>query len=102
MPQQPGAPVGGLGSLLDQAGFNAPEVTAGPKCPSCGAGVQPGAVICIECGYNSQTGQRMATLGAAAPPTAAFPPRLPRQPSAAGPGLLTKHGVPRLRPSKIP
>ncbi len=61
-PQQPQAPAtpamsGGLGDLLDEIG--SPAQASGPQCPACGAEVQPGAIICVECGFNSQTGERI-------------------------------------------
>ena len=38
-------------------------------CPSCHAEMDPGAVVCLNCGYNAKTGQRMNTaMGGAAPP----------------------------------
>jgi len=61
-PQQPTPQQGaGLGGLLDEIGL-APAPTTGPKCPSCGAAITQGAVICVECGFNSMTGQRMQSL----------------------------------------
>ncbi len=63
-PSQGGAlstSTGGLGSLLDEAGLGTAPVT-GPKCPACGVAVATGAVICVECGFNSQTGQQMQTF----------------------------------------
>lgn len=38
-------------------------------CPSCHAELDAGAVVCMNCGYNTKTGQRMGTsMGGAAPP----------------------------------
>lgn len=34
---------------------------SGGKCPSCGNKVKPGAVICINCGFNLQAGKKMKT-----------------------------------------
>jgi len=31
------------------------------RCPSCGANMKPGAVLCIGCGYNVQTGEAVVT-----------------------------------------
>ncbi len=59
----PAKPVGGISDLLDEAGFSAPKPHAGPRCPACDAPMQPGAVLCVECGFNTQSGQRLATLG---------------------------------------
>ncbi len=54
----------GLSDLFDEAGMKAARAGA-PRCPSCGAETTPGAVICIECGYNSQLGRRMETYAEA-------------------------------------
>jgi hypothetical protein len=40
----------------------APAAT-GRTCPSCGNPVAPAAIMCIKCGTNLRTGQRMATPG---------------------------------------
>lgn len=45
--------------LLDEA--NVKGVTRGPTCDNCAAELTPRAVICIECGYNMETGKRIAT-----------------------------------------
>jgi len=52
-----------LDDLLDEAGVKG--VVEGPVCPNCGSEVQPGAVICIDCGLNLQTGERISTLASA-------------------------------------
>jgi hypothetical protein len=62
-----GGPVGGpavsdLGGLFDEVGVVAEAPTAGPRCPSCGKGLAPHAVLCVNCGFNLQTGQRVATM----------------------------------------
>jgi len=41
-------------------------------CPACGAGMAPEAVLCLECGFNRQTGKRLRT--AVRPPTRHFYP----------------------------
>lgn len=53
---------GGLEGLFDEEGFTAAPKHAGPVCPSCGAAMEPNAMICIECGFNLQLGQRMAAF----------------------------------------
>ena len=71
---------------------------AGYRCPSCGKGMEPGAVICIYCGFNTKTGKRMKVStgddnGAAVAPAAkagrgaAIPPGgMPKaQPKSEGP-----------------
>jgi predicted Zn finger-like uncharacterized protein len=45
--------------LLDEA--NVKGVSRGPTCDHCAAELMPGAVICIECGYNLETGKLVAT-----------------------------------------
>lgn len=45
--------------LLDEA--NVKGVTRGPTCDNCASELIPGAVICIECGYNMETGKRVTT-----------------------------------------
>lgn len=53
------APAGdAFADLFDDAGMGH---QGGPICPSCNAGVADGAVICIHCGYNLETGQRLRT-----------------------------------------
>ncbi len=65
MPTRPQMPLGtfggGLGDLLDEAGVGADAPQSGPTCPSCGASILPGAVICVECGFNSATGKKIET-----------------------------------------
>lgn len=46
-----------LDDLLDEVGVKA--AVEGPVCPACGAETPEGAVICIECGLNLQTGERI-------------------------------------------
>lgn len=57
-------------SLQDMANLQGGEVVApsaplpqsGPcQCPTCGKDAAPGAVICVHCGYNFQTGARIST-----------------------------------------
>ncbi|MEQ8790865.1 MAG: hypothetical protein RIC55_31675 [Pirellulaceae bacterium] len=67
----PAAPANDLGDLFDEIGLAPPEPTAtGHPCPSCGQPMRPGAVLCVNCGFNLQTGQRVASD---APQTAAKP-----------------------------
>lgn len=46
--------------LWDEIGL-APPV-AGPQCPHCSAELKPGAILCVSCGTNLQTGERFSTL----------------------------------------
>ena len=45
--------------LLDEA--NVKGVTRGPTCENCAAELMPGAVICIECGFNMETGKQISS-----------------------------------------
>ena len=47
--------------LLPAAAPEEPAPAPSPKCPSCGAEVAADAVICINCGTNLQTGERLQT-----------------------------------------
>ena len=58
-------PRGHLDDLLDEAGVK--EVETGPTCPACGEGVQEGALICVNCGLNFQTGERVYSQVSADP-----------------------------------
>lgn len=40
-------------------------------CPNCTTPLAPGAVVCVDCGYNRQTGQLMGKTSAAAPTVSA-------------------------------
>ena len=40
---------------------HAVEQSTHHRCPSCGQAMQPGTVLCMACGYNIATGQRMHT-----------------------------------------
>src|SRR5690606_21099516 len=61
-----------------QAAVTIPAQQAGARCPSCSAPMQPGAVLCVNCGFNLKTGKKMGTaVGGPAPP--------PIQPAAAPP-----------------
>jgi hypothetical protein len=45
--------------LLDEADVK--SAVRGPMCPSCSAQVRAGAIICVECGFNMETGERLRT-----------------------------------------
>jgi hypothetical protein len=47
---------GGLADLLDEVGI---QEVRGPRCPNCAAGLRPNAVMCVECGFNLQTKERV-------------------------------------------
>ena len=50
--------LGGLGNLMDQAGF---ENTGGTACPKCNAVMQAGAVLCVACGFHLESGETLET-----------------------------------------
>jgi hypothetical protein len=53
-----------VGSILDEIGLVGSKT--GVKCPKCQGDMQPGAVICIACGFNTQTGKQLTTYSDAA------------------------------------
>lgn len=50
-----------MGALLDEMGF---VKKTGPTCPSCGADIRPGTVVCISCGFNLQTEKKLSGFNA--------------------------------------
>ena len=46
--------------LLDEAGVK--SQSALPTCPNCEAEMAPTAIICIQCGFNRETGERLETF----------------------------------------
>lgn len=50
-----------IGDLFDEVGFNTEDGSAHRKCPECRAPMTDEAIICIDCGYNENTGKRMET-----------------------------------------
>jgi ribosomal protein L40E len=46
-----------------------------PTCPHCGAALPPSAVICVKCGYNTQTGRAAEEAQGKPTPTIVFPDR---------------------------
>jgi hypothetical protein len=53
----PAAP-SAVSSLLDEEGFTADKSF---RCPKCDTPFKPGAVLCTKCGFNTQTGEKVAT-----------------------------------------
>ena len=45
--------------LLDEEDVR--SVARGPVCSNCGVEIAPGTVVCIECGFNAETGQQLQT-----------------------------------------
>lgn len=48
-----------MDELLKEA--NVKSAARGNVCDDCGSELQPGAVICVECGFNIETGSRLRT-----------------------------------------
>lgn len=47
-----------LEDLLAEEGVK--EATSGPTCPSCGEGISPTAILCVQCGFNLTTGEKIS------------------------------------------
>jgi hypothetical protein len=48
------AAAGEISSLFDEAGI---KEVKGARCPQCGSGLPPGGVLCVQCGFNHETGE---------------------------------------------
>ena len=48
---------GGIDELFEEAGL---KEVKGPRCPQCGAAIIANAVMCVECGMNFQSGEKIA------------------------------------------
>jgi hypothetical protein len=51
----------GFGDLAALADDHSAASADGPTCPECGAGLDEGAVLCVNCGFNLKTGKRLGT-----------------------------------------
>ena len=51
----------GLDSLFDEVGL---QKKSGPTCPSCGTPFKQGAVVCVACGLNFSTGEKVVGFNA--------------------------------------
>lgn len=58
-PQSVGAGYNPLLDLLEDEDVR--SVSRGPVCDNCGVEIVPGSVICIDCGYNLETGDQLET-----------------------------------------
>src|SRR5205085_7457318 len=58
--------LGDLAALSEGAATTPGAVAGGPTCPACGSGVDPTAVICVNCGQNLKTGKKLKTSKVAA------------------------------------
>lgn len=66
--QQPPAPAtGGIGDLLDEVGMSGHDHEhdsyTGARCPSCDAPLAHNATLCVECGFNLQSGKFVKGIG---------------------------------------
>ncbi|MEM9411293.1 MAG: MJ0042-type zinc finger domain-containing protein, partial [Planctomycetota bacterium] len=59
-PVQPRQAMNPMLDLLDDMGVESTPL--GPVCPKCSAELTPGAIICMECGYNMETGKQLETM----------------------------------------
>jgi hypothetical protein len=59
-PKPTPAPVSAVADIFDEIGIAGSKT--GIRCPNCNADMQPGAVICITCGYNTQTKKKIETV----------------------------------------
>lgn len=47
----------GMAGLLDELGIESSKT--GRRCPNCSSDVEPDAILCIDCGYNLDTGKKL-------------------------------------------
>lgn len=59
-PAAAGSGTNGIDDLLDEIGVKAS--TTGIRCPECRADMKQDAIICINCGYNTETGKKLKTV----------------------------------------
>jgi hypothetical protein len=69
-PPPPPAEDDPLGAIYDlaaaeQAAASSNQVDDSPRCPKCGASMGSGAVLCVNCGYDFRSKQKMSTSKAA-------------------------------------
>jgi hypothetical protein len=53
--------LGALAALSEGDPMTPGAVAGGPTCPGCGSGVDPSAVLCVNCGQNLKTGKKLKT-----------------------------------------
>ena len=66
VPQEDPAAVDELAALDQREATAQPSAQGGQSCPSCGADAAASAVLCVNCGYNFQTGKAEETVVARA------------------------------------
>lgn len=54
------APASNIPSIFDEAGIEAAPQGV-PICPSCHKPIRPGTILCVNCGFNMQTGRKLQT-----------------------------------------
>lgn len=69
----------------DHATGSARSASAPSKCPSCNQPLKPGAVLCVNCGYNLESGKQLQTNIAEAPADEAANDAANETPAAASP-----------------
>ncbi|MCO6458307.1 MAG: hypothetical protein J5I93_23620 [Pirellulaceae bacterium] len=57
----PQAPAGPLDDLFDEVGLQA--APSGRRCMQCGSAMPANAILCVQCGFNYQTGERVQSAG---------------------------------------
>jgi hypothetical protein len=77
-PQQDQDPFGALDELANQENAVPAAQSDAVHCPQCGSAMPGGAVLCVNCGYDSRTGKSAAAaVAVAAAPTVMARPGLP-------------------------
>jgi len=56
------APVSPLEDLLNEIGVSQNAPATGPLCPSCQSSIKANDILCVQCGYDLKTGQRLETV----------------------------------------
>ena len=74
------SPEGGVFGMLDESEI-APQPR--PTCPSCQRKLKPGAVICVDCGVNVHTGEKLIVIATEIPERDFAPPSNSRFSAAA-------------------
>ena len=57
----PAEPPGAAGAEATQQPVAAALASPSDRCPSCGSPINPGAVICVACGFNMKEGKQIKT-----------------------------------------
>ncbi len=79
----------GLGDLLDEVELGTSKT--GRRCPECRNDLQPDDLICVKCGYHTETGKRITTKRVEGPPrlgSVVMNPTANAKPKEAPPAVL--------------